>query len=166
MDTSYCKGTQGSIKPYRNRRAGNCQCCSIPAYIMQARTVTELNKGLGQGVLASPSLVLPYLHLKTIFQVYTLSPYFSMPILPSSLPLLLSNAILISIISLLNYHSFPSWIPSISPPLFTPPPPLHHFIPPLLLQATMSHSPLHPSISPTYIHSVNHLSFVPSVNHV
>lgn len=136
MDTSYCKGTQGSIKPYRNRRAGNCQCCSIPAYIMQARTVTELNKGLGQGVLASPSLVLPYLHLKTIFQVYTLSPYFSMPILPSSLPLLLSNAILISIISLLNYHSFPSWIPSISP-LFTPPPPLHHFIPPLLLQATM-----------------------------
>lgn len=137
MDTSYCKGTQGSIKPYRNRRAGNCQCCSIPAYVMQARTVTEPYKGLGQGVLVSPSLVLPYLHLKTIFQVYTLSPYFSMPILPFSLPLLLSNAFLISIISLLNYHSFPSWIPSISPPLFTPPPPLHHFIPPLLLQATM-----------------------------
>lgn len=165
MDTSYCKGTHGSIKTYRNRiKASNCQCCSIPAYIMQAWTVTVRYKGLGQRVLVSPSLVSSLSSSENHLSGIHSFPLFS--ILPSPFPLLLSNAFLLSITSLLNHHSFPSWIPSISPPLFTPPPPLPHFIPPLLLQSTMSHSPLYPSISPTYISSVSHLSFTPSVNHV
>ena len=166
MDTSYCKGTQGSIKPYRNRRAGNCQCCSIPAYVMQARTVTEPYKGLGQGVLVSPSLVLPYLHLKTIFQVYTLSPYFS-----DAHPPLFPSPSAFKCLSYLN-HIF-AQLPLL--PLLDPlhlSSSLHTTTSPSSLHPSTSpsgnhaHSPLHPSISPTYILSVNHLSFVPSVNHV
>ena len=140
MDTTYCEGSHGSIKPYSNNRGvSNCQCYSIQVcmHSMQAQGLLTAWYSVMEHKFQYQVPCCSLLHQIIIFQVFNLSPSTSNahphPILP--FPFCFKSL-----------HSLP---------------PTHYPVRSVAIPSTSSLSSLHQYISPFYICQPSLLTFIP-----